>query len=60
MNRALIKAITYRLMNSLIITPMVVFMFTGRLNISFGVGVVELFVKTLGFYVHEKLWEVIK
>ena len=60
MNRALNKSITYRLMNSLIITPAIVFTFTGKLNISFGVGIVELLVKTAGFYVHEKLWEVRK
>jgi len=57
MNKALSKAVTYRLMNSLIITPLIVFVFTKKLIISVGVGITELVVKTCGYYLHEKLWE---
>lgn len=57
MNRALIKTITYRIIGTLI-TIMTALIVTGRVNWSITIGVIELVLKPVAYYFHEKLWEV--
>ena len=54
--RVIGKAITYRGLGTLL-TITVIFVFTGKLALSFGVGVVEVIAKMLFYYVHERVWE---
>ena len=35
---------------------MLVYIFTGKLKISIGVGLVEVITKTVFYYVHERMW----
>ncbi len=55
-SNALKKSLTYRLLNSLLITPFIVFTLSGQFNLSLNVGIIELIVKILGYYAHEKIW----
>ena len=54
--RTLGKAISYRGFGSLL-TVTVIYLFTGKLALSFGAGIVEGVSKMLFFYLHERLWE---
>jgi len=53
--RSLIKAISWRIIATLT-TMLLVFVFTGNVAISSGVGVVELLVKTGVYFIHERIW----
>jgi uncharacterized membrane protein len=57
--RSLVKAISYRLVGS-IATFTIAFLLTGDVIVSSAVGVADLVVKTLLFYFHERLWNLIK
>lgn len=50
------KAITYRGFGTLV-TVSVIFLFTGKLVLSFGAGAVEAIAKMIFYYLHERLWE---
>ncbi|MFQ5601710.1 MAG: DUF2061 domain-containing protein [bacterium] len=54
--RAVGKAISYRGLGSLL-TVVVIYIFTGKLTLSIGAGIVEGISKMLFFYLHERLWE---
>ncbi len=54
--RVIGKAITYRGLGTLV-TISVIYIFTGKLALSFGVGLVEVVAKMLFYYLHERLWE---
>jgi uncharacterized membrane protein len=56
--RSLIKAISWRIVATLT-TIILVFIFTGNLVISGSVGLSELFSKTLIYYAHERVWNMI-
>ena len=56
--RALAKAISYRIANSLV-TVVVATIITGNLSMAFAIGGIEILVKTVGFYVHERIWSMI-
>ncbi len=57
--RSIIKSISYRITGT-IITSALVFVFTGRWGLSLTVGAVELVVKLLFFYIHERVWLMIR
>ncbi len=57
--RTLAKTITWRIFASLI-TMGLVFFFTGEWILSLGVGVTEVFIKMLGYYIHERTWNKVK
>ena len=57
-SRSLVKAISWRVVATLT-TMFLVFMFTGDLVLSGGVGFTELFLKILIYYVHERIWNLI-
>lgn len=56
MNRALKKAITYKL-GTLLLTLGIVYVVTGALDISIKIGAVSFTLKLIYYYFHEKLWE---
>jgi adenylylsulfate kinase len=53
--RSLLKAISWRIVATLT-TTLLVFIFTGDLVISVGVGVSEFLLKIFIYYVHERVW----
>ena len=53
--RSIAKAVSWRIVATLT-TMLLVFLFTGNLIISGGVGLTELFSKLLIYYVHERVW----
>jgi uncharacterized membrane protein len=56
--RSFAKAISWRIVATLT-TMLLVFAFTGSLMISGGVGVTELVVKILVYYLHERVWNMV-
>ncbi|RMF54575.1 DUF2061 domain-containing protein [Candidatus Woesearchaeota archaeon] len=57
--RSLAKAISWRIVASLT-TMVLVWVFTGNLIISFGVGLTEAIVKMALYFAHERAWNSIK
>ena len=53
--RSLIKTVSYRLSSS-ILTGVLVFIFTKEWVISLGVGALDILIKSLWYYSHERLW----
>lgn len=56
--RSIIKAISWRLFATLV-TILIVFSFTRKLILSLGVGLVEVVVKLILYYFHERIWTII-
>jgi len=54
-SRILMKTLTWRILATST-TILLVFIFTGDLVISTGVGSAELIVKTFIYYLHERIW----
>jgi len=53
--RSVIKALSWRIFAT-IATILIVFLFTRRLILSLGVGAVEVVVKLILYYFHERVW----
>ena len=53
--RSLTKALSYRLLGSSM-SLIVVYVLTGNFVLSGAVGFADLVLKTLGYYVHERIW----
>jgi uncharacterized membrane protein len=56
--RSFAKAISWRIVATLT-TILLVFAFTRSLMISGGVGIAELVVKILVYYLHERVWNMV-
>ncbi len=56
--RSLLKAITYRVTGT-ITTALIVFAVTGEILIAFTVGIIEPFIKTIIYYLHERAWQLV-
>ncbi len=54
--RSLFKSITWRICASLS-TILIVFAFTHKIVLSLGIGAVEVIVKLILYYFHERIWE---
>lgn len=54
--RSVIKTISWRVIAT-ITTAILVFMFTGSFEIAIGVGFLEVIVKLLFYYFHERIWD---
>lgn len=54
--RAAAKTFTWRVVATAT-TITVAFIFTGSIEISFGIGVFEALLKMLFYYMHEKAWD---
>ncbi len=53
--RSIIKGITWRMVASLT-TVTLVFLYTGDLTLTLQVGLLEVTVKVLFYYLHERFW----
>jgi len=53
--RTIVKAVTWRATATLI-TAGLVYAFTGRLGLAAQVGVLEMLLKILAYYLHERMW----
>jgi uncharacterized membrane protein len=56
--RSFMKAVSWRIVATLT-TIILVFIFTGNIAISSGVGFIELFVKIAVYYLHERFWNLL-
>ena len=56
--RSVVKAVSWRIVATLT-TILLVFIFSGNLVISGGVGLTELFSKLVIYYLHERFWNAI-
>ena len=56
--RSILKAVSYRLLAA-IATMTIVFVFTRRIVLSVGVGLVESVAKIICYYLHERVWSFI-
>jgi len=57
--RSIIKAISWRVIATLI-TMILVFLFTGQLDITLGVGALDITSKLFFYYLHERAWNLIR
>src|SRR2546429_450274 len=57
--RSLVKAVSYRCVYSLVVTSSIVYVFTGKWQLSLGIGVTELVVKVFPYFLHERVWSLI-
>jgi len=53
--RSFLKTLTFRVLATFI-TMVFVFVFTGNMYITFGVGSLEFMSKSLLYYLHERVW----
>ena len=53
--RSIAKAVSYRVLGS-ISTAIIVFVFSGDLKVSLGVGALDVVMKVALYYLHERLW----
>ena len=53
--RSIAKAISYRLLGS-ISTAAIVFVYSGDVKVSAGIGLLDVVVKMALYYVHERVW----
>jgi uncharacterized membrane protein len=53
--RSIAKAISYRTLGSMS-TGMLVYLFSGDLKVSAGVGVLDVFAKLGLYFLHERIW----
>ncbi len=58
--RSLAKTITYRLYQSFLITPLLVYTLTGNLILSFKFSILEIVVKIPAYYLFERIWSLTK
>jgi len=58
-SRSIVKTVSWRVCATLI-TVTLVFAFTGKLDIAFAVGGVEVFTKLLFYFFHERAWNKLK
>lgn len=56
--RSIMKTITWRIVGT-VPTVLLVFLFTGNLPVSFGVGSLEFVSKIPLYYLHERLWNLL-
>ncbi len=54
--RSIAKALSWRVTATLI-TTVLVFIFTGQFTLAISVGVVEVLLKMLAYYAHERSWD---
>ncbi len=53
--RSFAKAVSWRLTGT-IDTVIIAFLITGKVNMAFSIGGIELFTKITLYYVHERVW----
>jgi len=54
--RSIVKAVSYRILGS-ITTGLIVFVITGKADLSLGVGGLDMVAKIAVYFVHERIWD---
>ena len=54
--RSVVKAISFRIIASLI-TVILVLIFTGNLALAGAIGILDLILKIIIYYLHERVWD---
>jgi len=57
--RTLCKTIVWRIVASSA-TAIIAFIVTGEFSIALGIGVIDIFIKLIIYYLHERIWDKIK
>ena len=57
--RSIAKAASYRFFGSLV-TGGIAYLFSGRWDVAFGVGLVDGIAKMGGYFLHERIWAHVK
>lgn len=57
--RSIAKGISWRILATLA-TIALVYIFTGNISLSLGIGLVEVILKIILYYFHERIWNKIK
>lgn len=57
-SRTVIKTVSWRILAT-ITTMLIVFVFTGEITLSLGVGVADVILKMIIYYFHERVWNLI-
>ena len=55
-SRSIVKAVSYRILGS-ITTGLIVFVITGKGDLSLGVGGLDMVAKIAVYFVHERIWD---
>ena len=53
--RSIAKAVSYRMLGSMV-TALIVFVFSGNIKTSVGVGALDMVMKIVLYYLHERVW----
>ena len=56
--RSIIKAMSWRLIATCT-TAAIAYLVTGRIGVALAIGGMELFVKILAYYLHERAWQMV-
>ncbi len=54
------KAFAYRIYQSFLVSPFLLYLMTGNLTLALSFGIAEFTVKLLSYYLFEKIWKVVK
>ena len=57
--RSIVKSISWRIVATLT-TMILVFIFTGQIVLALSVGIIEIILKIMFYYLHERSWNKIK
>lgn len=57
--RSLLKAISWRI-TATMLTIGLVYLFTKKIEIAVSIGVLEILIKTMAYYGHERLWQAVR
>ena len=58
--RSFAKAVSYRVYESFVISPIIVFYITHNISMSLKFGILEFIIKVPAYYVFERIWAQIK
>lgn len=53
--RTILKTVSWRVIATLT-TVTLVYLFTGRITLAFGIGMLEVVIKMVAYFFHERLW----
>ena len=54
-SRSIAKALSYRILGSAV-TALIVFVLTGKGSLSVGAGALDMVLKIVAYFVHERIW----
>lgn len=57
--RTILKTVSWRIIAT-ITTMTLVYLFTGRITLAFGIGMLEVVIKMVAYFFHERLWTKVK